>query len=222
MADFTRAEIDALYKVMAARRDMRHFSNEPLPAELLERLLAAAHLAPSVGLMQPWRFIRVRDRRLREQIHALVDEERARTAAALGEREEEFMRLKVEGILDCGELLVTALGPDRDKHVFGRRTMPEMDLASVACAIQNLWLAARAEGVGMGWVSLFEPEALRELLRMPAGAKPVAVLCLGRVPEFYPRPMLEMIEWTHGCSLESLVHTNYWDGSDAAASPAGS
>jgi len=132
------------------------------------------------------------------------------------------MRLKVEGILDCGELLVTALGPDRDKHVFGRRTMPEMDLASVVCAIQNLWLAARAEGVGMGWVSLFEPEALRELLRMPAGAKPVAVLCLGRVPEFYPRPMLEMIEWTHGCSLESLVHTNYWDGSDAAASPAGS
>ena len=222
MADFTREEIETLYRVIAARRDMRHFSSEPLSAELLQRLLTAAHLAPSVGLMQPWRFIRVRDRRLREQIHALVDEERARTAAALGEREEEFMRLKVEGILDCGELLVTALGPDRDKHVFGRRTMPEMDLASVACAIQNLWLAARAEGVGMGWVSLFEPEALRELLRMPAGAKPVAVLCLGRVPEFYPRPMLEMIEWTHGCSLESLVHTNYWDGSDAAASPAGS
>jgi 5,6-dimethylbenzimidazole synthase len=134
----------------------------------------------------------------------------------LGEREEEFMRLKVEGILDCGELLVAALAPDRDKHVFGRRTMPEMDLASVACAIQNLWLAARAEGVGMGWVSLFEPGALRELLRMPAGAKPVAVLCLGRVPEFYPRPMLEMTEWTRGCSLESLVHTDYWGGSDAA------
>jgi 5,6-dimethylbenzimidazole synthase len=111
---------------------------------------------------------------------------------------------------------VAALAPDRDKHVFGRRTMPEMDLASVACAIQNLWLAARAEGVGMGWVSLFEPGALRELLRMPAGAKPVAVLCLGRVPEFYPRPMLEMTEWTRGCSLESLVHTDYWGGSDAA------
>jgi 5,6-dimethylbenzimidazole synthase len=216
MADFTREEIDALYRVMAARRDMRHFSNEPLAPELLERLLGAAHLAPSVGLMQPWRFIRVRDRRLRERIHGLVDEERSRTAAALGEREEEFMRLKVEGILDCGELLVAALAPDRDKHVFGRRTMPEMDLASVACAIQNLWLAARAEGVGMGWVSLFEPGALRELLRMPAGAKPVAVLCLGRVPEFYPRPMLEMTEWTRGCSLESLVHTDYWGGSDAA------
>ena len=171
MPDFTRAEIDALYKVMAARRDMRHFSSEPLPPELLERLLAAAHLAPSVGLMQPWRFIRVRDRRLRAQIHALVDEERARTAAALGEREEEFMRLKVEGILDCGELLVAGLAPDRDRHVFGRRTMPEMDLASVACAIQNMWLAARAEGVGMGWVSLFEPEALRELLANAGGRR---------------------------------------------------
>jgi 5,6-dimethylbenzimidazole synthase len=221
MPDFTREEIDALYKVMAARRDMRHFSSEPLDPQLLERLLAAAHLAPSVGLMQPWRFIRVRDRRLRERIHVLVDEERSRTAAALGEREEEFMRLKVEGILDCGELLVAGLAPDRDKHVFGRRTLPEMDLASVACAIQNMWLAARAEGVGMGWVSLFEPEALRELLRMPVGAKPVAVLCLGRVPEFYPRPMLEMTQWTRGCSLESLVHTDYWGGSDGAASPAG-
>ena len=137
-------------------------------------------------------------------------QERSRTAAALGEREEEFMRLKVEGILECGELLVAGLAPDRDKHVFGRRTMPEMDLASVACAIQNMWLAARAESVGMGWVSLFEPEALRELLRMPAGAKPVAVLCLGRVPEFYPRPMLEMNQWAVGCGLASLVHTDYW------------
>jgi 5,6-dimethylbenzimidazole synthase len=222
MPDFTREEIDALYRVMAARRDMRHFSSEPLAPELLERLLAAAHLAPSVGLMQPWRFIRVRDRRLRERIHLLVEEERSRTAAALGEREEEFMRLKVEGILDCGELLVAGLAPDRDKHVFGRRTLPEMDLASVACAIQNMWLAARAEGIGMGWVSLFEPEALRELLRMPPGSKPVAVLCLGRVPEFYPRPMLEMTRWTCGRSLESLVHTDYWGGGDGANYPAGS
>jgi 5,6-dimethylbenzimidazole synthase len=210
MADFTRDEIDVLYRVMSARRDMRHFSNAPIDATVLERLLAAAHLAPSVGLMQPWRFIRVCDRTLRERIHALVDRERAKTAEALGERSEEFMRLKVEGILECGEVIVAALGPEREKHVFGRRTMPEMDLASVACAIQNLWLAARAEGIGMGWVSLFEPEDLRTLLRMPEGARPVAVLCLGHVPEFYPRPMLEMTRWTEGCRLETLVHTDYW------------
>ncbi len=209
MADFTREEIDALYKVMAARRDMRHFSSEPLDAALLERLLCAAHLAPSVGLMQPWRFIRIRDRVLRERIHALVDEERQRTAAALGEREGMTRRASRSREFRSRRLPIAALAPDRDKHVFGRRTMPEMDLASVACAIQNLWLAARAEGVGMGWVSLFEPEALRELLRMPQGSKPVAVLCLGRVPEFYPRPMLEMTQWTSGCGIETLVHTDY-------------
>ncbi len=210
MADFSREDIDALYRVMAARRDMRHFSSEPIDPVLLDRLLAAAHLAPSVGLMQPWRFIRVCDRSLRLKIHALVDEERVKTAQALGERDGEFMRLKVEGVLECGEVLVAALGPGRERHVFGRRTMPEMDLASVACAIQNLWLAARAEGIGMGWVSLFEPEDLRTLLRMPAGSRPVAVLCLGHVPEFYPRPMLEMTEWTRGCAIGALVHTDYW------------
>jgi 5,6-dimethylbenzimidazole synthase len=195
---------------MTARRDMRHFSCEPLEAALLGRLLAAAHLAPSVGLMQPWRFVRIRDRALREGIHGLVERERLKTAQALGEREDEFMRLKVEGIRECGELLVAALAPDRDKHVFGRRTMPEMDLASVACAIQNLWLAARTEGIGMGWVSLFEPEELRVLLRMPSGARPVAILCLGHVPEFYPRPMLEMTQWREGCRLPSVVRTDYW------------
>jgi 5,6-dimethylbenzimidazole synthase len=210
MADFTREEIDALYRVMTARRDMRHFLSEPLDPALLDRLLGAAHLAPSVGLMQPWRFIRVRDRSLRRSIHALVEEERQRTAHALGERDAEFMRLKVEGILECGEVLVAALAPGREKHVFGRRTMPEMDLASVACAIQNLWLASRAEGIGMGWVSLFEPEDLRTLLRMPEGSRPVAVLCLGHVREFYPRPLLEMTEWATGCGIAELVHTDYW------------
>jgi len=210
MGEFTREEIETVYRVMEARRDMRHFSSEPLDAALLNRLLAAAHLAPSVGLMQPWRFIHVRDRSLRGKIHALVDAERARTAEALGERGEEFMRLKVEGILECGELLVAALAPGRERHVFGRRTMPDMDLASVACAIQNLWLAARAEGIGMGWVSLFEPEDLRMLLRMPEGSRPVAVLCLGHVPGFYPRPMLEISEWRRGCALAELVHVDYW------------
>lgn len=216
MADFTREEIDSLYRVMAARRDMRHFLSDPIDEVLLDRLLAAAHTAPSVGLMQPWRFIRVRDRGLRERIHALVEAERVQTAHALGERDGEFMRLKVEGILECGELLVAALAPGRQRHVFGRRTMPEMDLASVACAIQNLWLAARAEGIGMGWVSLFEPETLRELLRMPADGCPVAVLCLGYVPEFYPRPMLEMADWAKRCALRGLVHTDYWSEELAA------
>ncbi len=123
---------------------------------------------------------------MRHKIHALVDEERQHTAAALGTRASEFLALKVEGILECAELLVVALGEGRDSHVFGRRTMPHMDLASVSCAIQNLWLAARAEGLGMGWVSIFDPQRLAELLEMPDGAEPVAVLCLGPVPDFPP------------------------------------
>lgn len=210
MAEFTREEIDALYRVMSARRDMRHFCSDALDPALLARLLGAAHLAPSVGFMQPWRFIRVCDRELRARIHELVETERRATAVALGERSEEFLKLKVEGVRECGELIVAALGPGRERHVFGRRTLPEMDLASVACAIQNLWLAARAEGVGMGWVSLFEPESLRTLLRMPAGSRPVALLCLGYVREFYPRPMLEIENWAHRLDLSSLVHTDYW------------
>jgi 5,6-dimethylbenzimidazole synthase len=211
MKDFTEQDIAAIYRVVALRRDMRHFLPDPLDEALMERLLRAAHLAPSVGFMQPWRFIRIRDRDLRTEIHALVEAERKATAHALGEREDEFMRLKVEGIRECGELLVVALTHEREHHIFGRRTLPEMDLASVACAIQNLWLVARAENVGMGWVSLFEPERLRQLLRMPEGSRPVAILCLGYVPEFYRRPMLEDSGWAHRADLQELVKTDYWE-----------
>jgi 5,6-dimethylbenzimidazole synthase len=222
MGDFTPEEIAAVYRLMAMRRDMRHFLPDPLDDALIGRLLGAAHMAPSVGLMQPWRFIRVRDRGLRASIHALVEAERVNTARALAEREDEFMRLKVEGILDCGELMVAALADGREAHVFGRRTMPEMDLASVACAIQNLWLAARAENVGMGWVSLFDPEALRRLIRMPEGSRPVAVLCLGYVPAFYPKPMLEEVDWAQRLDLKSMVRTDYWcDGSDPSEAESG-
>ncbi|WP_244975618.1 5,6-dimethylbenzimidazole synthase [Mycobacterium kubicae] len=178
--------------------------------EVLTRLLRAAHAAPSVGLMQPWRFIRITDERLRLRIHALVDEERALTAQALGPRAEEFLALKVEGIRECAELLVVALSDDRDRHVFGRRTLPQMDLASVSCAIQNLWLAARSEGLGMGWVSLFDPPQLAALLQMPSDAEPVAILCLGPVPDFPDRPALELDGWTLGRPLAEFVSENQW------------
>ncbi|AWT56871.1 cob(II)yrinic acid a,c-diamide reductase [Mycolicibacterium smegmatis MKD8] len=178
--------------------------------EVLSRLLHAAHAAPSVGLMQPWRFIRITDDTLRSRIHALVDEERVNTADALGPRAQEFLALKVEGIRECAELFVVALGEGRERHVFGRRTLPNMDLASVSCAIQNMWLAARAEGLGMGWVSIFEPQPLAELLGMPDGAEPVAILCLGPVPEFPDRPVLEIEHWTTGRPLPEFVSENGW------------
>ncbi|MCY1306336.1 5,6-dimethylbenzimidazole synthase [compost metagenome] len=160
--------------------------------------------------MQPWRFIRISSAELRQDIHALVEAERVRTAEALGERSDEFMKLKVEGIRDCAELLVAALMDGREAHVFGRRTLPEMDLASLSCAIQNMWLAARTEGLGMGWVSLFEPAALAALLGMPDGSKPLAVLCLGPVTEFYSAPMLALEGWAQPRPLADLVFENHW------------
>jgi 5,6-dimethylbenzimidazole synthase len=213
---YSDAEIAAVYRVIAERRDMRHFVPTPIAPELLANILQAAHQAPSVGLMQPWRFIRITDVNTRKHIHKLVDEERIKTAQAISEVENtarmaEFLRLKVEGILDCGELLVAALCNDRERHVFGRRTLPEMDIASVSCAIQNMWLAARAEGLGMGWVSIFDPVALGQLLNMPSDAKPIAVLCLGHVNSFYKEPMLVETGWKTTRPLADMVMENSWD-----------
>ncbi|WP_221899551.1 nitroreductase family protein, partial [Bathymodiolus platifrons methanotrophic gill symbiont] len=112
--------------------------------------------------------------------------------------------------LECAELLIVALPDKREQHIFGRRTLPEMDIASTACAIQNIWLAARAEGLGMGWVSLFDPEQLSTLLKMPVGSQPIAILCLGHVEEFYSRPMLELENWAEGRALEEFINENYW------------
>ncbi len=208
---FNPDERRAVYRAIAERRDMRRFvPGSTVPPEVLGRLLQAAHAAPSVGLMQPWRFIRITDDALRGKIHALVDQERIHTADALGSRGDEFLALKVEGILDCAELFVVALGENRDRHIFGRRTLPQMDLASVSCAIQNMWLAARAEGLGMGWVSIFEPLPLAQLMGMPADAEPVAILCLGPVPEFPDRPVLEIEHWTVGRPLPEFVAENGW------------
>lgn len=207
---FSDAERAAVYRAIGERRDMRHFAGGEVAPQVLTRLLTAAHQAPSVGLMQPWRFIRISQRDLRGRIQTLVEQERVRTAEALGERSDEFMQLKVEGINDCAELWVAALMDKREAHIFGRRTLPEMDLASLACAIQNLWLAARAEGLGMGWVSLFDPQALAELLAMPADAKPVAVLCLGPVEAFYPAPMLALENWAEQQPLSAMLYENQW------------
>jgi len=221
-SDFTKShfgddERDSLYRIISARRDMRHFiAGTCIDNATLARLLGATHQAPSVGLMQPWRFIRITDTTLRARIAAHVAEERAVTAAALGERAAEFLRLKVEGISECAELLVVALAPD-DGSVFGRRTMPDdMAMCSAACAIQNLWLAARAENLGMGWVSMFDPATLAALLRMPEGAKPIAILCLGPVQSFYPQPMLTAERWRSERPLQEFVFHDSW-GEDSAS-----
>ena len=209
-AAFSEAERAAIYRVIFERRDMRHFSAEPMPLGVLDRLIAAAHHAPSVGYMQPWRFLRITDPALRSRIHALVETERQTTAQALPSRNDEFQQVKIEGILDCAELLVAVLMPGREQHIIGRRTLPEMDLASVACAIQNMWLAARAEGMGLGGVSFFDPQALTQLLALPEGARPVGILCIGPVPEFYPRPMFEDAGWGQRLPVADILFENQW------------
>lgn len=212
---FSTEEIAAVYKVIRERRDMRHFDDAPLEEGQLERFIRAAHMAPSVGFMQPWRFLRISDPNLRKAIQEHVEEERIATADALGERSSEFMRIKVEGILSCAEVLIVGLTDYREKYIFGRRTMPEMDLASASCAIQNMWLAARAEGIGLGWVSLFDPARLREICHMPVGSQPIAILCLGHVKEFYPAPMLEMEAWDKRKAISDIVYENVWGAAES-------
>ncbi len=207
---FSADECRAVYRAIFERRDMRHFSGGTVAPEVMQRLLTAAHHAPSVGFMQPWRFIRIASTSLRIQLHALVEQERVQTARALGEREEAFMKLKVEGLLEAAEVWAVALADGREAHVFGRRTLPQMDLASAACAIQNLWLAARAEGLGVGWVSMFEPRAVARLLQMPGGAEPIALLCIGSVPAFYEEPMLQQERWAKRAPLETLLFEDAW------------
>ncbi len=209
---FTEEEKAAVYKAIQLRRDMRHFNASPIPEETLLKLVSAAHMAPSVGLMEPWRFVRVSDRGVRQEIYNIVEQERKKTAEALGERTDEFLRLKVEGVLSCAEVLVAGLPSGREAHIFGRRTLPEMDLASLSCGIQNMWLAARAENIGLGWVSLFEPESIKSLLGMPPGSHPVAILCLGHVDEFYEEPMLQAEGWASRSSLEGKLVENTWEG----------
>jgi len=216
---FSPAETAAVYRAIFERRDMRHFAGGEVPAGQRRRLLDAAHHGPSVGFMQPWRFICVTDAALRRRLHQAVEAERLATARALGEREGEFMRLKVQGLLDAAEVLAVALADGREQHVFGRRTLPQMDLASAACAIQNLWLAARAEGLGLGWVSMFEPADVSALLGLSSGAEPIALLCLGPVRAFYDEPMLQQERWARREPLERLVYDNHWGQASALFAP---
>ncbi|MDR5879890.1 5,6-dimethylbenzimidazole synthase [Caballeronia sp. LZ032] len=207
---FSDTDRDAVYRAIHERRDMRHFVSDPVDPQVMRRLIDAALHAPSVGFMQPWRIVRITSETLRAQLCDAVERERLLTADALAERRDAFMRLKVEGLRECAEVLVMALMDGREQHVFGRRTLPEMDLASVACAIQNMWLAARAEGLGMGWVSLFDPAAVGALLNMPAGARPVAILCVGHVERYYDAPMLETERWAARRSFDECVFENAW------------
>ena len=212
---FPQHERDAVYRAIEERRDVRRgFLPTPMPDELIERILSAAHHAPSVGLMQPWRFILVRDRATRAAVHGLFAEANRQAANQYeGEQREDYASLKLEGILEAAQNLCVVFDPDTQRgHGLGRQTMPETALYSVVCAIQNLWLAARAEGIGVGWVSILDPDRLRELLAIPPRILPVAYLCLGYVESFATEPDLERSGWQQRASLRSVLALDRYDG----------
>jgi len=207
-SEFEMQERDAVYRAIATRRDVRRgFIDKPMPDELLRRLLSAAHSAPSVGFMQPSRFIVIRHRGVRNAIHeAFLQANEQAKATYSGERREQYANLKLEGILEAPQNLCILSDPHSERgHQLGRHTMPETAIYSTVCAIQNLWLAARAEGVGVGWVSILNPARLREILHIPARIVPVAYLCLGYVERFAAEPELQRSGWETRIPLEEVV-----------------
>jgi 5,6-dimethylbenzimidazole synthase len=207
--------ISELYDVIHRRRDVRgQFTGAPVAAEVLDRILAAAHAAPSVGLSQPWDFILVGDRGLRETFHRHVQQERDVFAAGLtGEAAERFARIKIDGVLEAGLSIVVTYDPARGgPAVLGRHAIADAGLYSVCLAIQNLWLAATAEGLGVGWVSFYREPYLQELLRIPSAVRPVAWLCLGPVTHLETVPDLERHGWRARTPLAEAVHEEHWPG----------
>jgi 5,6-dimethylbenzimidazole synthase len=214
MTPFADAEKAGLYRAIFERRDMRRFRSEPIADDVLARILRAAHHAPSVGFMQPWDFILIRDPAIRKQIHEGFQKANAEARQLFqGERQELYASLKLEGILESPlNICVTC---DRKRFgpvVLGRTCQPDMDLYSTVCAVQNLWLAARAEGIGVGWVSIIHADRLSAILHLPAYVVPVAYLCLGQVEAFPKEPELQTAGWLPRLPLEEVLRFETWDG----------
>jgi 5,6-dimethylbenzimidazole synthase len=206
-------ESEGVYRAILTRRDTRaEFLPDPVPEDVLSRILIAAHHAPSVGFMQPWDFVLVRDPAIRRQVHDAFLKAHAEAALMFPEdRREVYRALKLEGIMEAPiNLCITC---DRDRAgpaVIGRTHIRSMDLYSSVCAVQNLWLAARAEGLGVGWVSIFDIAAVRGILGLPRRVVPVAYLCIGSVRGYHPRPELEAAGWLGRLPLDRLIHFEQW------------
>ncbi|MFP3341400.1 5,6-dimethylbenzimidazole synthase [Halomonas sp. SIMBA_159] len=218
---FSAAERDGLYRAIFERRDVRsQFLPDPIPSDVLARLLLAAHHAPSVGFMQPWDFIVIESREVRASVLALFDQEnRKATECYAAERQAHYRTLKLQGIMDSPlNLCITCDRSRGGPHVLGRNSIVETDLFSTCLAVQNLWLAARAEGIGVGWVSILDQTQLSSVLHLPDHVYPLAYLCLGYVSEFLNQPELEAKGWRSRLPLTELVHGDTW-GQPLASHP---
>ncbi|SIR58638.1 5,6-dimethylbenzimidazole synthase [Natronorubrum thiooxidans] len=219
MVSFTDDERDAVYKTIYARRDIRRFRDEALPEDILERLIQAAHHAPSVGFSQPWDLIVIRNDETKTEIAEIAD--RAIAAAREGYEEptrSEYAALKLEGIRESPVNICVTCDPTRGApHVLGRSSMKRTDVYSTCLAVQNLWLAARAEGVGVGWVSVLYPYEVQEVLDIPPHVKPIAYLCLGYPEDGFPdEPVLQQKGWRERMDIDALVHEGRWESTAAA------
>ncbi|HEY2600355.1 MAG TPA: nicotinate-nucleotide--dimethylbenzimidazole phosphoribosyltransferase [Thermoleophilaceae bacterium] len=208
---YSDEERETVRRVIVERRDIRRFRPDAVPEDVLRRVLEAAHRAPSVGLMQPWRLIVVRDMSTRIEVRRLAQRERLRQADRFDERARQFLDQKLEGVVEAPlGICVCCDHGDPDIEVLGRGTIPETDVYSTACAIENLWLAARAEGLGVGWVSFYRPGDMRELLGIPERVDPIAYLCVGWPDERPERPGLESAGWSARMALEEVVMDERW------------
>ncbi len=215
---FTAEARAAIYQTIFSRRDVRgQFLPKPVPDEVLSRILTAAHYAPSVGFMQPWNFLVVRSDETKQKVHAAFAQAHAEAAEMFdGEQRATYKKLKLEGILESPiGICITCDRARTGPVVVGRTHMKTMDLYSSVCAVQNLWLAARAEGLGVGWVSIFNQAELQEALGIPKGITPIAYLCVGYVSHFYAKPELEAVGWLARLPIEDLVYFDQWGHSDA-------
>ncbi len=214
--DFTEEEKRGFYKTVYSRRDVRsHFTSRPISDKILSRILRAAHHAPSVGFSQPWNFILIKDAGTKREIKASFEEERGRSSEMVQEpKRSKYLSLKLEGIMESPVNICVTYDPTKfGPFVIGRTSVPEAGLYSVCCAIQNLWLAARAEGIGTGWVSILSNQTLRRILALPEHVVPVAYLCLGHVSGFAQKPDLETAGWLPRLDLKDVIYFERWNDS---------
>ncbi|MGG1571931.1 5,6-dimethylbenzimidazole synthase [Fictibacillus sp. NRS-1165] len=210
---FTKDEKEAIYKVIVKRRDVRSFLPDPIPEDAISRILEAAHHAPSVGFMQPWNFILITSQEIKERLAWAADKERRALAIHYedDDRSTKFLSLKIEGIKEAPLSICVTTDPSRGgSHVLGRNSIPETDIMSTACAIQNMWLASCAEGLAMGWVSFYKKADVREILEIPPHVEPVALLSIGYTDEYPKQPILATARWEKKREIENLVSYNKW------------
>ena len=212
--NFNEQEKDGLYKAIFSRRDVRsHFTSEPIDDEIITRILNASHHAPSVGFSQPWNFILIKNEETRKKIKESFILENKKAAELIEDpKKSKYLSLKLEGILESAINLCVTYDPTKfGPFVIGKTSIPEAGIYSVCCAIQNLWLASRAEGIGVGWVSILSNEELKKTLNLPARVVPIAYLCLGHVTEFAEKPDLETKGWLSRLKLDDVVYYEKWE-----------